>query len=85
MNELPILCLSSNRKGSKGSQDYLKSWHQLGTDPPGKVTNGSLVRCSASPEGQDKCIDRNDGSHSEETQRNDCKCSANDARPSDTR
>ena len=84
MKDTGFLGSSGNNNGSKESQERLKPRHQLGTDPRGKVINGSLVGSAPSLKGQDKRMDGNDDSQDEETQCNHCKRRAQDAEPSDT-
>src|ERR1019366_7094893 len=78
------LSSSSNPEGQKQRQDHLKQRHQLGTDARGKMINSSLVGSAPSLKSQDKRVDSNDDNRNKETQRNDCKRSAEDAAPADS-
>gem|GEM_PF-1390681 len=75
----------SNDEGYNQRQQHLKPRHQLGTDPRGKVINGALVGSAPSLKSQDKRIDGNNDHQDEETRRNNCNRSAENAKPSDTR
>ncbi len=85
MNDTGLLGSSSNADGHNQRQEHLKPRRQIATDPRGKVINGSLIGSAPSLKSQDERVNSYYSSHDEETQHNDCKRSAEDTEPSDTR
>jgi hypothetical protein len=67
MNRSGLLGPSTDNNSSKESQNHLKPRHHLGTEPRGKVINGSLVGSTSGLKGQAKRIKGNDDSQNEET------------------